>query len=461
MQKLKKNCPRAIAILLSLMMMVVFVPTIAFADDDPPASAPFVVTSSNEGVVEIGEYLNEPVYYVSAPEGTKQVQFTEFGTTGTMITNLNNEYLQKVEDNNIAPVGGYWRVDYDDLDDAFGLNTAADDLDFSNAYYYFVTDDDDNWVSFVVAVEEPPVVIPDITFTASANGVNLTEITKEDDAYTFYPMSGDPYLVPVYTVAIPLGVNKVDLTFSENVIAYNYSSAGEYLDGYYTNFMEGSKTGTVPVNANVKAIESAYGTIEADAEFDIIQVQTPYDASWNSYMPYGISFKYAAPAPLTIGLSAADFQKGVKASLPANYKWTAYPTVKPGKVATGKASFIDPAVGIEVKDITANINAEALKDLPAVKITKAKKAKKAFTVKWKKVSKKNKKKIGSIQVQYSLNSNFDNAVTKTVKKTKTTLKVKKLNAKTTYYVRVRAYKEDNVGIHVSAWSKVKKVKTKK
>ena len=100
-------------------------------------------------------------------------------------------------------------------------------------------------------------------------------------------------------------------------------------------------------------------------------------------------------------------------------------------------------------------------DLPAVRISKPKAAKKAMTVKWKKVSKKNQKKIASIQIQYSTDKTFRKGVkTVTAKKSSSSKKIKKLTSKKTYYVRIRAYKKAGNVIHVSKWSAVKKVKVK-
>lgn len=91
--------------------------------------------------------------------------------------------------------------------------------------------------------------------------------------------------------------------------------------------------------------------------------------------------------------------------------------------------------------------------LPAVKITTPKAAKKAATVKWKKVSKANQKKIASIQIQYSTDKTFKKGVkTVTAKKTAT--------SKKTYYIRIRAYKKSGGNVHVSKWSAIKKVKVK-
>lgn len=99
--------------------------------------------------------------------------------------------------------------------------------------------------------------------------------------------------------------------------------------------------------------------------------------------------------------------------------------------------------------------------LPAVKISKPKAAKKAATVKWKKVSKKNQKKIAKIEIQYSTDRLFRTGVKSVfAKKSAASKKISKLAPKKTYYVRIRAYKKSGGAEHVSGWSAVKPVKTK-
>jgi len=108
---------------------------------------------------------------------------------------------------------------------------------------------------------------------------------------------------------------------------------------------------------------------------------------------------------------------------------------------------------------------------PAEKITITKKptikkpaaTKNKVTVKWKhfkRTSKKTKKiwkSIKKVQIQCATDSGFKNIIKTTmVGKSKTKTTIKGLMKKTTYYVRVRYY--DGAGY--SAWSKVKKVKTK-
>ncbi|MBR2539988.1 MAG: leucine-rich repeat protein [Mogibacterium sp.] len=101
-----------------------------------------------------------------------------------------------------------------------------------------------------------------------------------------------------------------------------------------------------------------------------------------------------------------------------------------------------------------------IQDLKAVKISKPKAAKKKVTVKWKKVNKKDQKKIGGIEIQVATDPDFVNIVkSTTAKKSKTNKTIKGLQSKTTYWVRIRAYKNAADGKHVSAW-KTKKVKIK-
>ena len=100
---------------------------------------------------------------------------------------------------------------------------------------------------------------------------------------------------------------------------------------------------------------------------------------------------------------------------------------------------------------------KTVKKLGAAKLKKVKKGKKSFLAKWKKV-----KNVDGYQLQYSTNKKFKkNKKTVNIKKAKTVKKkVKKLKAKKTYYVRIRAYKTINGKKQYSKWSKVKKVKIK-
>ena len=77
-----------------------------------------------------------------------------------------------------------------------------------------------------------------------------------------------------------------------------------------------------------------------------------------------------------------------------------------------------------------------------------------LTASWKKAS-----EADGYQIQYAPNKKFKKAKSKTVKSTSVTLK--KLKKKTTYFVRVRAYKVVDGKKVYGKWSSVKKVKIKK
>ena len=82
---------------------------------------------------------------------------------------------------------------------------------------------------------------------------------------------------------------------------------------------------------------------------------------------------------------------------------------------------------------------------------------KGFTVKWK----KNTTQTTGYQIQYSTNSSFKSAVTKTISSNTTvSKKVTGLKTGTKYYVRVRTYRKVGSTSYVSGWSAKKSVKTK-
>lgn len=90
-------------------------------------------------------------------------------------------------------------------------------------------------------------------------------------------------------------------------------------------------------------------------------------------------------------------------------------------------------------------------------IKKAKPAKKGFSVSVKKQT----KQTTGYQLRYSTKKSMKGAKTATFKNAKkTTLKVKKLKSKKTYYVQVRTYKKIGGTTYASPWSKTVKVKTK-
>lgn len=93
--------------------------------------------------------------------------------------------------------------------------------------------------------------------------------------------------------------------------------------------------------------------------------------------------------------------------------------------------------------------------IPKLKSIKAAK-KRVIKVAWKKVA-----GAKGYQIKYAANKKFKQSLTKTVKASKTSLKLKARYAKTRYYVKVRAYKVVDGKKVYSKWSSVKSVKTKR
>ncbi len=102
-----------------------------------------------------------------------------------------------------------------------------------------------------------------------------------------------------------------------------------------------------------------------------------------------------------------------------------------------------------------------VRDLPKVRIRKPAGAKAAVTVKWYKVSRKNRDKISGIEIQYGTKKNFESSYKVTAaSKTAADKTIRKLAGKKLYYVRIRSYRWIKGKKHVSAWSSVESVRTR-
>ncbi len=168
--------------------------------------------------------------------------------------------------------------------------------------------------------------------------------------------------------------------------------------------------------------------------------------------------------PKTIGLTATDITYNGKTQTPA-----VRVTGSDGKAisasnytvsyASGRKKIGRYAVTITFKNnYTGKITKTFNINPKGTKISKVKGAKKKATVTWKKQTKYTK----GYQVQYSTSKNFKSGVkTKTVNGSKkTSLTLKKLKSKKTYYVRIRTFQKVSGGKCYSSWSSVKKVKVK-
>ena len=288
---MQTRAKKLLSLLLVLTLILGLVPAAAAAAETAEA-AQFIVKA--EDCKAFGEYMYDAAYLYDGPvpEGAKEVTFGDIEAEGNTITSITatNTMLSDV---NTAPLSDLFAYTAEDAadDDNLELSDEYADYAFENVLAYFVMDEDGNWATFFIVyeAEEEPIEY-DRTFTVTVGDTVIpeTDIEMKENAYTYTPYGGSPYDVDVYTVTVPAGTEKVLLTFTENRLAYNYTAAGEYLGGLYTGdtYMTGALTAEVPVD---------YGddVTPADGEIDYIQVQTPYDAAWNSTVIYAITFKFA------------------------------------------------------------------------------------------------------------------------------------------------------------------------
>lgn len=141
-------------------------------------------------------------------------------------------------------------------------------------------------------------------------------------------------------------------------------------------------------------------------------------------------------------LHDADFTVGTPAVAPVNPSGN---TQNLTSNTTGNTNSCTPAEVINRK-------------LKGTKIISLKPAKKKVVVKWKKQTKKTK----GYQLQYSTDKKFQTGVkAKTINgNKKTSITLKGLKSKKTYYVRIRTWQKTSTGKAYSTWSKAKKAKVK-
>ncbi len=177
-----------------------------------------------------------------------------------------------------------------------------------------------------------------------------------------------------------------------------------------------------------------------------------------------VSDKTTIYYPKNIALSASEFAYNGKAQNPAvtvtgsdgktiapsNYTVSYSPGCKNVGHYKATIAFKGNYSGTVTK--TFNINPKG------TKLSSVKPGKKKAAIKWKKQTKYTK----GYQIQYSTKKNFKSGVkTKTIKGSKkTSLTIKGLKSKKTYYIRVRTYQNASGGKCYSSWSKAKKVKVK-
>ena len=136
---------------------------------------------------------------------------------------------------------------------------------------------------------------------------------------------------------------------------------------------------------------------------------------------------------------------------------TIKPTAAPNNTETPNQKMTEKPneQGIQQQEQTSDITTDTVGKINKIKGLAVKNQKKLkVKAAWKKLT-----NVSGYQIQYATNKKFKKAKSKTVKSTSVTLK--KLKKKKTYFVRVRAYKLANGKKVYGKWSSVKKVKIKK
>ena len=161
--------------------------------------------------------------------------------------------------------------------------------------------------------------------------------------------------------------------------------------------------------------------------------------SVKSYVYDGLAKK----PDVTVKLGSMMLKKGTDYTV----SYSSNKNVGDGKVTViGKGTYN----GIVIKTFTIKPKGTSLSKLTSKS--------KGFKIKWK----KQEVQTSGYQIQYATKSSFSNKRTKTItSRTKTTITLKNLKAKKKYYVRIRTYKMVSGKKLYSAWSGVKKVKTRK
>ncbi|MBQ3404692.1 MAG: S-layer homology domain-containing protein [Oscillospiraceae bacterium] len=175
-------------------------------------------------------------------------------------------------------------------------------------------------------------------FSASVDGEAMTDVTVTEDGYTPYVYDSETgSMVPgtpvkLYTVAIPEGTAEVDLSFPENILAYNYKDGETWISGEYSGeeLSAGVDAATVPVDGN------------DDGVVDYVQIQTPFDENYNSTVLYAITFDCSTSAVEPDDVTAEQVRDNIAAkyaesgvAADANAPWLA------ADMAAYEASFPD------------------------------------------------------------------------------------------------------------------------
>lgn len=338
------------------------------------------------------------------------------------------------------------------------------------------TEDTENLVYYAVAIDVLTILGKDVT---NYNGYNIKE-AFETFSQTNKTVSNPYFYRCIVEACKAIGDDSLAKTLIDQMSkdytagsGYNYwgyscdntamyaSSIASYKADYSSNFND-----AISVVAKYKKNKGYYSddqyTTSENADSTAYAIMAyslagDYDKAYEAYKLLTANFESSKNNGVFM---AADWKTGVLGEnnlatsdvLRALSYFDAACTQKIKEMTTSDTTPVTPAPTPAPTPSTTTQSTKPAK----TKIQKISTGKKSITAQWKKVS-----GVTAYQVQIATNKKFTkNKKTFKVSKKSTKVKIKKLKAKKTYYVRVRSYKTVNGKKVYSKWSTVRKVKTK-
>lgn len=459
-----KNSGKALSILLILTLILTFMPVMAFADDE--AAETEALTVENEILITDEEKANAPleesVDSVSrdglSAAAADDITYPDAAFTITdkddRAVSLQFDYMTNTF-RNFPKEGDKIRVFYDGNTGG----TADEVFTFSKAENSFVGNTY-TWLRWGVYETD-----------YSTRSVGIRVNRKYDDGvydsghyyYIRQDVDVDVYRAPLKSLSYSPSSFRV---YSENI------KEAEYGGGYFYSF-----TNRVQHNAGGKRWRSAFAvgdTITATFEDgstiryknkDAVGNGGYYDFFVNGdemFMGKTENYKlHRGDNKVTVYLYMSEQPNTVKTTVDV-FMWTPDMGPYPGDYADPSGGDDpEPSGGGSGSSDERYCKIKEAVDVAVAKLVKARESFDKIRISWKGLTKKQRKKVSKIQVQYSTSKNFDSPETKSVyvKKNKKSYTTKKLK-KGTYYTRIRNIRKVNGRNYPSKWSKVKKVRIK-
>ena len=265
---------------------------------------------------------------------------------------------------------------------------------------------------------------------------------------------------------------EVTVTYGEQDDAYELKADEDYTVAYDDNVAAGTATVTVTGKGNYAGTLTKTFTIAA-ADIKAAKISAVADQAYTGAaitpevtVIYGNqnAVKLIAGTDYTVSYGNNVFvgTATITVTGKGNYAGTLTQTftiVAPAPAPTPDVTTQETDAGIDDADLDGDDDAVVIPTVKKIKQVKVTAKKKALVLKWKKMS-----GVAKYQIQFSTNKNFKKAKTYNVKKSQTSVNIKRLKKATKYYVRIRACKtytdeDDNDKTVYGAWVTVNK-KTK-